>query len=196
MQREGNQSDAKETEISDVEKEKDVMDADFAAEIETPIAFNPQDLPTMETDGGILPSIVQGDEWSSSEAFANISDTAVTSPTLSISTVSDLTPTELGEEIERSDEQTPTRHETFYFEDGNVEILCGDTIFRVHSTVISFSSPKLREMLSPTTLLDAPTPEGCPRVVFEDSAEDFAVMMRVICIPGFVPLFLDLRPLN
>ena len=110
------------------------------------------------------------------------------SPTLSISTVSDLTPTELGDDIEEGDpERIPTHHETFYLKDGNVEITCGYTIFRIHSSIVSFSSPSLQDMLSPPTLLNAPTPEGSPRIVFEDSAEDFAVLLKMIYTPGCVP---------
>ena len=103
----------------------------------------------------------------------------VSSPTLSISTVSDLTPTELGEI-----EQTTARHDTFYFEDGNVEIMCGDTVFRIHSTVIGFSSPKLRDILSPSELLHAPIPEGRPRITISESAEDFEILLKMIYTPG------------
>ena len=116
-------------------------------------------------------------------ADAPISTTS--SPTLSISTISDLTPTELGEDnVKDSDEPIFARHETFYLGDGNVEIMCGHTIFRIHSPIVSFSSPKLRDMLSQPTLLNAPTPEGCPRIVFDDSAEDFAVLLKMIYTPG------------
>ena len=81
----------------------------------------------------------------------------------------------------------PTRHETFYLEDGNVEIMCGQTIFKVHSPILSFSSRNLRDMLSSPTLLNAPIPEGCPRIAFKDSAEDFAVLLKMIYTPGYVP---------
>jgi len=96
--------------------------------------------------------------------------------------------TEFDVDIGEGGERIPTRHETFYLEDGNVEIVCGHTVFRVHSTVVSFSSPNLRNMLSSSTLLNAPMPEGCPRVVFKDSAEDFAVLLKIIYTPGYVPL--------
>jgi hypothetical protein len=79
-----------------------------------------------------------------------------------------------------------TRHETFYFEDGNVEIVCGGTVFRVHSTIVSFSSPKLREILIQLAPLHAPTSEGPPRISVMDSAEDFAVLLRLIYTPGWV----------
>ena len=165
-------------------QEEDTLAAEVPAEIETPIAFVPRDLPTPGADIDLPSSILHGME-SSSETFVNIPDTALSSPTLSISTVSDLTSTEFGEEAEHSKEpETATRHDTFYFADGNVEIACGGTIFRVHSTILSFSSSKLRDLLSPSTLLDAPMPEGCPRIVFPDSADDFAVLLKMIYTPG------------
>ena len=166
-----------------------------SAEVETPIAFVPRDLPVAAIDIGI-PSSILHDMEHSSETFTNTPAIGISSPTFSISTVSDLTPTELGEESEYGREQMATRHDTFYFEDGNVEIVCGDTVFRVHSTVVSFSSSKLRNMLSPTTLLNTPRPEGCPRVVFEDSAEDIAVLLKMIYTPGCVPPLLDTGSTN
>jgi hypothetical protein len=130
------------------------------------------------------------------EIFVKVSAGTPSSPTFSISTISDLTPTELGEDIgEGSGERIPA-HETFYFEDGNVEIVCGDVIFRVHSPVVSLSSQKLRDMLSPYTLLNAPMPEGCPRVVFRDTAEDFAVLLKMIYTPGYIPPTLDVGSVN
>jgi len=83
-------------------------------------------------------------------------------------------------------EEEATRHKTFYLEDGNVEIVCGHTIFRAHSPILSFSSSKLRDMFSPSTLLTAPMSEGCPRIVFKDSAQDFAVLLRMIYTPGYI----------
>lgn len=119
----------------------------------------------------------------SSGTFFNIpsATTCDSSSTLSISTVSDL-----GEEIEERVERVASRHDMFYFEDGNVEIVCGGTVFRVHST-ISFSSPKLQDVFSPYTLLHAPMPEGCPRITFKDSPEDFAALLKMIYTPGCVP---------
>ena len=162
-------------------------------EVNTPVALAPQNPPTAHDGidatpsvscGVVSPSILHDVEYPP-ETFANIPAAAVSSPTLSISTVSDLTPTELGEDIEDGmSERTLTRHDTFYFEDGSVEVVCGHTIFRVHSTTISFSSPKLRDILSPSTLLHAPTTEGCPRVTVEDTAQDFAVLLKMIYTPG------------
>ena len=160
-------------------------------EVDVPVAFVPHDLPVSR--------IGVGDSSSASEDIQPLSmlrngefppDTVVdtrvsdaSSHMLSISTFSDLTPNEL-DARGSGGERKLSRHQTFYLEDGNVEIVCGQTIFRIHSPVILFSSSKLRDMLSQSALLDAPTPGGCPRVVFDDSAEDFAVLLKMIYTPG------------
>ena len=182
------------------EEEGDVT-AEIPTEVETPVAFT-RDLPTM-TNIDIPSPILHATETSSvlhdaeysPDAFADDRIGTVSSPTLSISTISDLTPTEFDDDIgEGSGERIPTHHETFYLEDGNVEIVCGHTIFRVHSTVVSFSSPNLRYMLSSSTL-NAPVTEGCPRITFKDSANDFVILLKMIYTPGWV-FSLELRSLN
>ena len=166
--------------------------AEFLAEANTPVAFAPQNLPAATINIGIPPSIsqnaessfVSGGVGSLPEPFTSVATGATSSPTLSISTISDLTPTELSEDIKHGEEQVAVHHDTFYFEDGNVEILCRDTIFRVHSPILSFSSPKLRDILSQPALLRAPTPGGCPRVTVSNSAEDFAILLKMVYTPG------------
>ena len=176
------------------------MGVELPAEAETPVAFATKDLPADTTDAidirlpsSILQEIdfpsVLHDVESSSETLIDIPAGTISSPTLSISTISDLTPTELGEEIEHKgveegEGQTTTRHDTFYFEDGNVEIVCGHTLFHVHSTIISFSSSKLRDILSPPALLHAPTPDGRPRIIISESAKDFGILLKMIYTPG------------
>ena len=167
-------------------------------EVKTPIPSAPQDLPA--TNGGVGdpdPLSLFQDAGFFSNTFTNTQTSKMSSPTWSISTVSDLTPTELGEDIgEDNAKQIPIRHETFYLEDGNVEIVCGYTIFQIHSPVVSFSSPDLLDILSPSILLNAPMPEGCPWVVFKDSADDFAILLRMIYTPGYVPPPLDVGSAN
>ena len=174
---------------------EDTVVAEVSAEVGTPVAIVSKNLPAAAIDTDIPSSILRKiasssilqDAESSSEAFVDIPATGLASPTFSISTMSDLTPTELGEDIEHSEEQAATRHNTFYFEDGNVEIVCGHTVFRVHSTIISFSSSKLRDMVSPPTLLNTQMPEGRPRIAVSDSAGDFSVLLKMIYTPGWVP---------
>ena len=172
---------------------EDMVAADASAEVETPVAFVPQDLPTAEIGIEIPSSILHDigsasplyDTGSSSEAVVDISASSPSSSILSISTTADLTPKELGE-IERDQGQgQAVSHDTFYFEDGNVEIVCGDTTFRIHSTIVSFSSSQLREILSQPALLNAPTPEGRPRITTSDSAEDFKMLLKMIYVPGY-----------
>ena len=161
------------------EEERNTTAAEVPVEeADTPTASAPQDLPTAHIG-------VDGDP-SASQA-AGPPPTTTFSPTPSISTTSDLGPSELDEDtrVEGNNEQTSTvtRHEKFYLEDGDIEIMCGHTIFRVHSPIISFSSPKLRSILFKSTS-GASMPQGCPRAVFEDSAEDFAVLLKMIYTPG------------
>ena len=184
-------SGSRETETRQGDGEEDPIAAEASAEVKTPVALVSQDLPAATINIELPSSIFQdigstvSDEADSSlETFINAPASAVSSPTLSISSVSDLTPTELGDDIEHTQEDGTTRHDTFYFGDGNVEIVCGSTIFRVHSTIVSFSSPKLRDRLSQSVLVRAPTPEGCPRITTSDSAEDFVILLKMIYIPG------------
>jgi hypothetical protein len=180
--------------VAETEQE-DRAAAEVPAEIETPVAFVPRDLPIPATDIDISSSALQDvappsildDTESSSGTFVELPAGTLSSPTSSTPTISDLTPTELGEDTgERSSEQMIVRHETFYFEDGNVEIVSGGTIFRVHSAIISFSSPKLRDILSRSAPLHAATSKGPPCITIADSAVDFTVLLKMIYTPGRV----------
>jgi hypothetical protein len=193
----------REEELRDVAEteEEDVASAEIPAEVDTPVAFIPQDLPISATDVDIPSSILQAieppsvlhDVESFPDTFVEVPTGTPSSPTFSISTVSDLTPTELDEDIGEG-ERTYDHHETFYLEDGNVEIVCGHVLFRVHSPTISFSSPKLRDILSRLALLHAPMPEGCPRITVTDTAQDFAVLLKMIYTPGWVSPPVDVGP--
>ena len=132
------------------------------------------------------------------------------SPSISISTLSDFAVTDA------SDDGSPTSltfpdtpanesligstaivsHETFYLEDGNVEVLCGNTLFRVHTTILFFHSPELRRMFAQTNLAAAESPNGCPRILSTDTAKDFATLLKVIYLPGFVALIAPARLFN
>ena len=164
-------------------------------DVDTPVAFAPQDIPATQANfdspssalqDTVSLSVLEGLEFSSPlDTLIDARTSSASSPTLSVSTISNLTPTESGEDVlEGGGEPMPTRHETFYLEDGNIEILCGHTIFRIHSPIVSFSSPKLRDLLSQSTILTTPPPEDCPRIIFNDSAEDFAVLLKMIYTPG------------
>jgi len=126
----------------------------------------------------------------------------IQSPSISISTLSDFTIADASDDesptgptfADTSDDEPlvdPTavvRHETFYLDDGNVEVLCGNTLFRVTISTLSFHSPALRRMFAQTSLATAESPNGCPRILSSDTAKDFATLLKMIYLPGFVTL--------
>jgi len=112
------------------------------------------------------------------------------SPSISVSTLSDFTIADASDDGFPIDPTAITPHDTFYLEDGNVEILCGNTLFRVHTSVLSFQSPALRRMFAQTSLTSAESPNGCPRISSSDTATDFATLLRVIYLLGYIVLFL------
>jgi len=122
------------------------------------------------------------------------------SPSISIVTLSDFTIADASDDetpanatiSDTSDDELPidsatvTRHETFYLEDGNLEVLCGNTLFRVTANILSFHSPTLRRMFAKTSLETAESPNGCPRILSSDTAADFTTLLKIIYLPGFV----------
>ena len=124
------------------------------------------------------------------------------SPSISIATLSDFTVADasddgspVGSAFAYTSDDEPlidhtavVPHETFYLEDGNVEVLCGNTLFRVHTTVLSFHSPALRQMFTQTNLVAAESPNGCPRILSSDAATDFVTVLNVVsprvCYPS------------
>ena len=139
------------------------------------------------------------------------------SPSVSITSLSDVTIADGSDDeppidptiADASDDELPNNpaaeapHETFYLEDGNVEVLCGNTLFRVHTTVLSFHSPSLRRMFAQTSLTTAESPNGCPRIRSSDMPKDFTALLKMIYLPGsvsppechwIVPLTVHLSP--
>ena len=127
---------------------------------------------------------------------------AAQSPAISIATLSDFTTADI------SDDESPTdppisdtlddelpidpttiaQHKTFYLKDGNVEVLCGNTLFRVTASILSFHSPVLRRMVTRTSLATTESPNDCPRILSSDTATDFTTLLKMIYFPGFVTL--------
>ncbi|KAF9646041.1 hypothetical protein BDM02DRAFT_3189166 [Thelephora ganbajun] len=107
------------------------------------------------------------------------------SPSISIATLSDFTTADTSDDESPTDLTTITSHGTFYFEDGNIEVLCGTTLFRVHTSILSLHSPTLRRTFAQTTLATAESPNGCPRILSSDTSADFATLLKVIYLPGF-----------
>ena len=108
------------------------------------------------------------------------------SPPISIASLSDFTIADASGDESLTDPTTVTPHNTFNFGDGNVEVLCANTLFRVHTSVLSLHSPILREMFTQASLAAAESPNGCPRILSSDTATDFATLLKVIYLPGYV----------
>jgi len=106
------------------------------------------------------------------------------SPSTSISALSDFTIADSLDDELVLEPETITPHDTFYLEDGSVEVVCSKILFRVHTSALSFHSPVLRQMFSPANLTAAESPNGCPRIVSSDTPADFATLLKAIYLPG------------
>ena len=105
------------------------------------------------------------------------------SPSTSITALSDFTIADSLDDEPVLEPETITPHDAFYLEDGSVEVVCGKTLFRVHTSALSFHSPVLRQMFSPANLTTVESPNGCPRVVSSDTPTDFATLLKVVYLP-------------
>jgi len=110
-----------------------------------------------------------------------------------VATLSDFTIAYASDGESPIDLTTIVQHETFYLEDGNAEVLCGNTLFCIHASVLSFHSPALRQMFAQANLAAAESPNGYPRILSSDTATDFATLLKIIYLPEFVALSLLCR---
>jgi hypothetical protein len=120
------------------------------------------------------------------ETDATIPASPVTqSLSISIATLSDFTIADTSDNKHPIDDPTATTlHKIFYLHDGNVEVLCTNTMFRVHTTILSFHSPVLHRMFAQTNLDAVESPHGCPHILSSDTAMDFATLLKMIYLPG------------
>ena len=105
------------------------------------------------------------------------------SPSTSITALSDFTIADSLDDELVLEPETIMPHDTFYLEDGSVEVVCGKTLFRVHTSTLSFHSPVLRQMFSLANLTSAESPNGCPRIVSSDPPADFATLLKFVYLP-------------
>ena len=110
---------------------------------------------------------------------------ATQSPSISITSLSDFTIADTSDDESSHDPTTITPHDTFYLDDRNVEVLCGNTLFRVHASVLSFHSPVFSQMFAKSNLETAESPNGCPRILSSDTATDFATLLKVMYLPEY-----------
>ena len=110
------------------------------------------------------------------------------SPSISIATLSDFTIADTSDDEPPLDPTTIHHHDTFYLEDGNVEVLCDNILFRVQASALSFYSPVLGQLFAKPNLATAESPNGCPRIPSPDSATDFATLLKIVYLPMYVTL--------
>ena len=80
------------------------------------------------------------------------------------------------------------RHDQFYLSEGNILIVCEDTLFRVHMDLLRLNSPVFREKLSPQNLTRAGQVRGYPCLYLPDSQSDFTILLKVIYNTGLAIL--------
>jgi hypothetical protein len=73
-------------------------------------------------------------------------------------------------------------HETLYFEDGNVILKCGWTLFCVHRTLLSKHSETFRELFAPPDAGEKPQEffRGCLLITVDDNPADMESLLNVI----------------
>lgn len=86
-----------------------------------------------------------------------------------------------------SDETPPTldlkRHEEFWLYDGSVVLAVGDTLFRVHKTVLANHSEVFADLFTVPQPLGEDTIDGCHIVRLHDNREDFIDLLRAMYQP-------------
>ena len=150
----------------------------------TPVA-TPLGLPNIDLEPRIPPSHPIESVTAPETEITSVSP-VTQSPSISIASLSDFTIADASDDESPIDPTTISPHDTFNFEDGNVEVLCRNTLFRVHTSILSLHSPALRQMFAQTNLAAAESPNGCPRILSSDTAADFATLLKMIYLPGYV----------
>jgi hypothetical protein len=79
--------------------------------------------------------------------------------------------------------QATNRSKAHWFDDGNIILQAGSTLFKVHRGLLSKNSVIFRDMLAFQQPLDHPTVEGCPLVVLPDSEQDIHHFLNVLYNP-------------
>jgi hypothetical protein len=87
---------------------------------------------------------------------------------------------------EEIDAQPLVDHPTQYYEDGNVILQCGRTVFRIHRTVIIKVSTIFQEMLAPDHIHE--TIRGCTLLRLDDNESDMESFLNALYGERYVGL--------
>ncbi|CCM04494.1 uncharacterized protein FIBRA_06674 [Fibroporia radiculosa] len=71
-------------------------------------------------------------------------------------------------------------HPTLYFDDGNIILSCGSTLFRVHRSILSKHSSVFRTMLDPEVDVKREYMRGFVHVALDDTKDDIEALLNVI----------------
>jgi len=110
------------------------------------------------------------------------------SPSIYITTLSDSTITDSSDDESSIDPTAVITHDAFYLEDGNAEVLCDDTLFRVRTSVLLLHYPVLSRMLAKANLAIAESPNCCPRILFSDTTTDCATFLKDVYLTVYTTL--------
>jgi len=86
-------------------------------------------------------------------------------------------------------------HPTLYYDDGNLILSCGSTLFRVHRSVLSKHSPVFRTLFERDEDTKTETLRGCLHVALDDTKEEIEALLNVI-YDGFRIDFPELTVVN
>lgn len=89
---------------------------------------------------------------------------------------------------------TPSRHPTLWYNDGNVVLITARTLYAVHRSILSHHSPVFKDMfeMPPVELEHDELIEGRPVVRMHDSDDDLQVILELIFEHKYVDCFVSI----
>jgi BTB/POZ domain len=83
-----------------------------------------------------------------------------------------------------SSSQAISRHPEFWFTDGSVVVIVGNTAFRIHKSILVKHSGVFSDLFAiPQPQDDTDSMEGCPVVHLPDALSDFIDVMKTLYQP-------------
>ncbi|KAM5544059.1 hypothetical protein V8D89_002245 [Ganoderma adspersum] len=79
----------------------------------------------------------------------------------------------------------PKKDEEFWFDDGNIIVVAGDTAFKLYKGILSSVSPVFKDLFSMPQPNNPETMDGCLVVRLNDSATELGHFFRLVTKPGF-----------
>ena len=77
-------------------------------------------------------------------------------------------------------EMGPVRHETMWFEDGNVVLIAENVALKLHRGVLARQSVVFQDMFAIPQPESTEVFDGCPVVHLYDSASDLAIFIEIL----------------